>query len=167
MKSNHEVIETVNNSMTKKLNTQKANWNKLSQYFKNNHSSIKNRMSRLLNKSQSKNLNEEAKLLRDVIIEASNQVISKRRSCENSKVWWIDELTQLKKNLAWAKRMHKALQIKENLSIFKRNRNDYFQAIRSTKKNFWSNFLNNAVEKKVFQAYKFIINNWIKKLSLI
>jgi hypothetical protein len=93
--SDHEVIEfsinvedtdTINNSMTKKFNTQKADWNKFNQYFKNNHSSIKNRMSRLLNNSQSKNLNEEAKLLRDVIIKASNQAISKRRSCENSKV---------------------------------------------------------------------------------
>jgi hypothetical protein len=127
--SNHEVIEfainvenieTVDNSMTKKFNTQKANWNKFNEYFKNNHSNIKSRMSRLLNNPCSKNLNEGAKLLRDVIIEASNQSISKRRSCENSKVWWTDELTQLRKNLAKAKRMYKALQIEENLTIFKR-----------------------------------------------
>ncbi len=48
--SNHEVIEfsiniddikTINNSMIKKFNTQKANWNKFSQYFKDNHSNIK------------------------------------------------------------------------------------------------------------------------------
>jgi hypothetical protein len=90
-------------------------------------------------------------LLRDVIIKASNQIISKRRSCENSKVWWTDELTQLKKNLAQAKRMYKALQTKENLSIFKKNRNDYFQTIRFAKKNFWQNFLNNAIEKEVFK----------------
>jgi hypothetical protein len=94
--SNHEVIEfsinvenieTVNNSMTKKFNTQKANWNKFNQYFKDNHSNIKNRMTRLLINSNSKNLNEDAKLLRNVINEASNQSIAKRRSCENSKVW--------------------------------------------------------------------------------
>ncbi len=121
----------------------------------------------MLNNSDSKNLNEDAKLLRDVIIEASNKFISKRRSCENSKVWWSDELTQRRKNLARAKRMYKTLQTKENLSIFKRNRNDYFQAIRAAKKEFWSNFLNNAVEKEVFQAYKFIKNNRMKRLSSI
>jgi hypothetical protein len=165
--SNHEVIEfsinvedieTVNNSMTKKFNTQKANWNKFSQYFKDNYSSIKNKMSRLLINSTLDSLNEEAKLLRNVIIETSNQSISKRRSCENSKVWWTNELTQLRKNLARAKRMHKVSKTEENLSIFKRNRNDYFQAIRAAKKESWSNFLNNAVEKKIFQAYKFTKN---------
>jgi flagellar hook-basal body complex protein FliE len=164
---NVENIETVNNSMTKKFNTQKANGNKFSEYFKNNHSSIKNWMSKLLNNSCQENLNEDAKLLRDVIIEASNLFISKKRSCENSKVWWTDELTQLRKNLAKAKRMYKALSNEENLSIFTRNRNDYFQAIRFAKKEFWSNFLNNAIEKKIFQAYKFIKNNRIKKLSSI
>ncbi len=174
--SNHEIIkfsinveniETVNNSMIEKFNTQKTNWNKFSKYIKNNHSSIKNRMSRLLNNSCQESLNEDAKLLRNVIIETSDVFISKRRSCENSEVWWTDELTQLKKILAKAKRMYKVLSNEENLSIFKRNRNDYFQTIRFAKKEFWSNFLNNAIEKKIFQAYKFIKNNRMKKLSSI
>ncbi len=164
---NIENIETIDDSMTKQFNTQKANWNKFSEYFKNNHSSIKSRMSILLNNLCQKNLNEDAKLLRNVIIETSNRFISKRRSCGNSKVWWTNKLTQLKKNLAKAKRMYKVLSTEENLSIFKRNRNDYFQTIRSAKKEFWSNFLNNAIEKKIFQAYKFIKNNWMKKLSSI
>jgi hypothetical protein len=84
---NVENIETVNNSMIEKFNTQKADWNKFNQYFKDNHSSIKTRMTRLMINSNVDNLNEEAKLLRNVIIEASNQSISKRRFCENSKVW--------------------------------------------------------------------------------
>ncbi len=174
--SNHEIIEfsinvedieTVNNSMTKKFNTQKTNWIKFDDYLKDNHLNVKNQMTQLLNNLTTKNLNEEAKLLRDVIIETSNHSISKRRWCGNSKVWWTDELTQLRKNLARAKRMYKVSRTKENLSIFKRNRNDYFQAIRSAKKESWSNFLNNAVEKEVFQAYKFIKNNQMKKLSSI
>jgi hypothetical protein len=83
---NIENAETVNNTMIEKFNTDKANWNKFSQYFKDNHSSIKSRMARLMSDPTSKNLNERAKLLRDVIIESSNHFISKRRSCENSKV---------------------------------------------------------------------------------
>ncbi len=63
--------------------------------------------------------------------------------------------------------MHKASRIEENLKIFKRNRNDYFQAIRSAKKESWSNFLNNAVEKEIFQTYKFTKNNRMKKLPSI
>jgi hypothetical protein len=63
--------------------------------------------------------------------------------------------------------MLKVSNTKENLSIFNRNRNDYFQVIRAAKKKSWSNFLNNAIEKKVFQAYKFIKNNWMKKISSI
>jgi L-lactate utilization protein LutC len=153
--------------MTKKFNTQKTNWNKFAQYFKNNYSSIKDRMTRLLINFTSNNLNKRTKLLRNVIVEASNQFISKKRSCENSKIWWTEKLTQLKKNLARAKRMHKVSQTKENLLNFKRNRNNYFQAIQTAKKDSWSNFLNNAVEKKVFQAYIFTKNNRIKKLSSI
>jgi hypothetical protein len=47
IESNHEIIEfsisienieTMNNSMTEKFDTQKANWNKFSQYFKDYHS---------------------------------------------------------------------------------------------------------------------------------
>jgi hypothetical protein len=136
--------------MTKKFNTQKTNWIKFNQYLKDNHLNVKKQMTQLLNNSTTKNLNEETKLLRDVMIKTSNHSISKRRSCENFKVWWTDELTQLKKNLAKAKRMYKVSRTKENLSIFKRNRNDYFQAIRFAKKESWSNFLNNAVEKEVF-----------------
>ncbi len=174
--SDHEVIEfainvehikSVNNSMTESFNTQKANWNKFSQYFKNNHASIKNRMIQLMNNFVSKNLNEDAELLRDHIIETSNQSIFKRRSCENSKVWWTNELTEFRKNLARSKRTYKSSRTEENLSIFKKNRNEYFQAIKSAKKQFWSNFLNNAVEKEIFQAYKFIKNNRMKKLSSI
>jgi hypothetical protein len=114
-----------------------------------------------------KNLNEKAKLLRNIIIETSNHFISKRRSCENSKVWWTKKLTQLKKNLAKAKRMHKVSKTEENLKIFKRNREYYFQAIRSAKKESRSNFLNKTVEKETCYSYKLIKNNRIKKLSSI
>jgi hypothetical protein len=111
---NIEDVETVNNSMIEKFNTQKANWNKFSQYVKDNHSSIKSRMTWLMSDSMSKNLNERAKCLRDVIIETLNKFTSKRWSCENSKVWWINELTQLKKNLARVKRTHKVSRTKKN-----------------------------------------------------
>jgi hypothetical protein len=119
-------VELINNSMIKTFNTYKVNWNKFSQYFKSNHASIKNQMTKLMQNSIFENLNEDAKLLRNVIIETSNQFISKRRSCENSKVWWINKLTQLKKNLARAKRMYKTSKTKKNVSIFKRNQNDCF-----------------------------------------
>ncbi len=130
--SDHEVIEfsicvenveTVNNSMNGAFNTQKANWEKFNQYLKDNHSSVKSQMIQLMSNSTTKNLNEGAILLRDVIVNASNLSIPKRRPCENSKVWWTDELTQLRKNLARAKRMHKSSRTEQNLSIFKRCRN--------------------------------------------
>ncbi len=162
-----EKIETVNNTMNGKFNAQKANWEKSDSYLKNNHSIIKDQMIQLMINLTLENLNEGAKLLRDVIIDASNHSISKRRSGENSKVWWTDELTQLRKNLAKAKRMHKTLRTNENLSHFKQSRNVYFQAIRHAKQESWSNFLNNAVGKEIFQAYKFLKNNRMKKLSSI
>jgi hypothetical protein len=52
-------------------------------------------------------------------------------------------------------------------SFLKKNRNDYFRMIRAAKKISWLNFLNNAVEKKIFQIYKFTENNRMKKLSSI
>ncbi len=66
--------------MIETFNTQKANWNKFNQYLKDNHASIKNQMTKLMQNSTYENLNEDAILLRNVIIEASNQFISKRRS---------------------------------------------------------------------------------------
>jgi hypothetical protein len=42
-----------------------------------------------------------------------------------------------------------------------------YQQIRFAKKKSWSNFLNKTIKKEVFQAYKFIKNNRIKKLSWI
>ena len=83
---NVENIETVNNSMTDAYNTQKTNWKKFESYFKDNHAVIKNQMIKLMKNLTTKNLNEEAELLRDKIIEISNQAISKRRSCDKFKI---------------------------------------------------------------------------------
>ena len=42
--------------------------------------------------------------------------------------------------------------------------NSYYDAIKLIKNQFWTNFLNNIKEKKVFQTYKFIKSRLIEKL---
>ncbi len=46
-------------------------------------------------------------------------------------------------------------------------RNSYHDAIKLIKNQFWTNFLNNVEEKKVFQTYKFTKSHLIEKLLLI
>jgi hypothetical protein len=62
----------MNNLITRKFKTQKTNLHEFSQYLKNNYSSIKDWMTRVLNNSTFDNLNKRIRLLRNTIINVSN-----------------------------------------------------------------------------------------------
>ncbi|MBD0343224.1 MAG: hypothetical protein ICV61_20835, partial [Microcoleus sp. Co-bin12] len=124
-------------------------------------------MNELIGDSTANELNKAAEYLRDVIVNAADQFIPKQRPCDKSKVWWSNELTRLRKQMAHAKRLHKSNNSNENFLNFKKYRNEYFHAIRSAKNKSWTNFLENAIGKEVFQAYKFTKSNRIEKLPPI
>ena len=69
--------------------------------------------------------------------------------------------------MTYSKRQWKNFKIQTDWDLFNRSRNYYFYAIKETKNKSWTNFLNNAKNKDIFQAYKYIKVRGVKKLSFI
>ena len=67
----------------------------------------------------------------------------------------IKSLNRQKKNHALFEKTVKKLQIQLDWNLFKWSRNNYFHEIRKAKNKSWTNLLNNAKKKEVFQAYKY------------
>ena len=65
------------------------------------------------------------------------------------------------------KKFYKRYYLDFDFNNFKKARNEYFQKIRKAKKSCWTEFLENAVDKKIFLTYKFTKNNKIEKLLSI
>lgn len=92
--SDHEVIdfsinvnvETVNNSINALFNVRKANWVDFDRFLKANYEFIKFRMNELIGNSTAMKLNKTSEYLRNVIVNAADQFIFKRRPCDKSKV---------------------------------------------------------------------------------
>ena len=106
-------------------------------------------------------------LLRSTIKNAINENISKRRSCNQWKVWWLRVLTNKRQIMIYSKRQWKNFKIQSDWDLFKKSRNDYFHDIREAKNKSWTNFLNNAKRKEVFQAYKYTKSRSAEKLLSI
>ena len=113
------------------------------------------------------NLKKITILLRSTIQNAINEKISERRLCYQSKVWWSKVLINKRKIMIYSKRQWENFKIQSDWNLFKRSRNHSFNAIREAKNKSWTDFLNNAKGKEVFQAYKYTKFRNVKKLSSI
>jgi len=71
------------------------------------------------------------------------------------------------RNLGGITRIWKIARNDEAWANLVQMRNSYHDAIKLAKNQFWTNFLNNAEGKKVFQTYKFIKPRLIEKLPSI
>ena len=69
--------------------------------------------------------------------------------------------------MIYSKRQRKNFKIQSDWDLFKRSRNDYFYKIEKAKTKSWTNFLNNAKRKQIFQAYKYTKSRSVEKLSSI
>ena len=69
--------------------------------------------------------------------------------------------------MTYLKRQSKNFKIQLDWDLFKRSSNDYFHKIKDVKNKRWTNFLNNAKKKEVFQAYKYTKSRSVEKLSFI
>lgn len=96
-----------------------------------------------------------------------NLFIFKQQICAKSKFWWNNKHIELQKVLSSRKRIWKSCRNDEAWANLVQMQNSYYDAIKAAKNQFWTNFLNNAKEKKVFQTYKFIKSRLIEKLFLI
>ena len=176
MKSDHEVItfnlwsknaQKVNSSLNASYNVQKADWNNFIKNLQLNYASANFEMQTLSQSSNIENMKKRIILLRWTIENAINKNISKRRSCNQSKVWWSKVLTDKIELMIYSKRQWENFKIQSDWDLFKKSSNDYFNAIREVKNKSWTNFLNNAKSKEVFQAYKYTKSRNVEKLSFI
>ena len=174
--SDHEVIaftiiskhaQKVDSSLNATYNVQKADWENFKKNLQSNYASTKFEMQILMMTSNIENMKKMTILLRSTIEKAINENISKRRSCNQSKVWWSKNLTNKRKIMTYEKRQWKSSRVQSNWNLFKRERNDYFYAIRKAKNKSWTEFLNNAKGREVFQAYKYTKPRSVEKLLFI
>jgi len=104
---------------------------------------------------------------RNLIVDAANQYILKRKSFIKTKVWWHDDLNALRKSLSLIKRNWKFNKTESNWKEVVFFKNKYFHAIQTVKQVLWTTFLQKAAEKDVFTVYHFIKSKKIVKISSI
>ena len=105
--------------------------------------------------------------LRDIILDSTNTSIPRRKPSSYSKVWWTENLTNLRKEMAREKRQWKQHKTVTKWERFTTSRNIYYHAIRTAKDKSWTSFLAEAAGKDVFLAYKFTKPRKVEKLPPI
>ena len=140
--SDHEVIqfeltanesEWVESSLNASYNIVKADWPKFAETLQILSSQIENQIQNLTQTPSNANLEEIAILFRNLIVNAANQYIPKRRSSSRAKVWWSESLSTLRAEMSGFKRYWKYNKTEENWNQFTHARNRYFHAIQKAK----------------------------------
>jgi len=86
---------------------QKADWKSFDIYLKLNLINTKRAMTELLANAIKENLDEALKVLKNLIHKASELNIFKIKICARSKSWWNNDLTTLRKTMAFYHRKFK------------------------------------------------------------
>ena len=111
----------------------------------------------------SDNLDKYAANFSDIILQASNSCIPRRRTTPQSKPWWTPALRELRRILSKAQRTLQAARrrLRElDLNPVANNerdalynaRNRYFQAVKDAKRAHWNKFLEKTDPKSIFKA---------------
>jgi hypothetical protein len=164
--SDHELIRfnvhtaasiqsTVENPISWPYNYKKADWGKFAQTLQESAELQKGRIEQLLRANTDVSREQAACLLRDLILEANSRSIPYRRPSPRSKSWWNDEITAKRREMASARNDWKATRSEHDWITFKSFRNRYFRSIRQAKSDSWKEFLQGAVGKSVFHAYRY------------
>ncbi len=80
---------------------QKADWKSFDIYLKLNLVNTKRAMTELLTNVTEENLDKALKVLKNLIHKASELNISKIKICARFKSWWNNDLTTLRKTMAF------------------------------------------------------------------
>ena len=148
-----ENIELVESSFNAPFNIQKANWSQFRQQLAQNSAELLKELQQTLRQKSvtTEKMKDSACKVRDLLSKAAEDNIPKRKPCSRSKVWWNENLTMLRKEMAKQNRIYKRHnQSQLQWEKFTTCRTEYFQAIKKVKKNSWSNFLSEANEKDIF-----------------
>jgi ribonuclease HI len=171
--SDHEIIkfnirtkatELVENPLCSQFfNYKKADWKKFSEEIQMQSQNID--FSHLNYSNDENDLNAAALQLQSIINAAAEKSIAKIKFSENSKPWWSEKLTNLRKNYS-----HNRRKWKNNQASYTQHaeaRNQYFQEIKLAKQQCWNNFLENADSDQVFKAYKYCKQRKLEKTPII
>ncbi len=156
-----EKMKLIENSLNASYNLQKVNWKKFNMHLQK----MKNEM--IIKMQRTISLKTKVIYLIECIKSAVKLFVFKQRICAKSKLWWNDELIEMRKALSSRKRIWKRCRTNDAWTEVMRMQNSYHDAIKLIKNQFWINFLNKIKEKKVFQTYKFIKSWLIEKLLSI
>ncbi len=172
--SDHEVIhftisikeaEMIKSSFNSLYNTVKADWTKFAKELQQKSEKILN-----LAKNSNFSLKDLKNIVisfRNLIVDAANQHILKRKSFIKTKVWWHDNLNALRKSLSLAKRNWKFNKTESSWKEVVFFKNKYFHVIWTVKQALWTTFLQGAAEKDVFTVYHFIKSRKVVKIPSI
>ena len=100
------------------LNVQKANWNNFVKNLQSNYETAKLKMKVLIQTPNIENMKKMVILLRSTIENAIHENISKRRSCNQSKVWWSKNLIDRRKIITYSKRQWKNSRLESDWDLF-------------------------------------------------
>ena len=103
--------------MNASYNVQKADWENFIKNLQINYASAKLEMQRLIQILNTANMKKMTNLLRSTIEKAINENISKRRSCNQSKIWWSQNLINKKKLMTYSKKQWKNSKVQSNWLI--------------------------------------------------
>ncbi len=154
-------VKLIENSLNASYNLQKVDWKDFEKHLQKTKDKMIVKMQRITS------LEAKVIYLTECIKNTVKLFASKQRICAKSKLWWNNELIKRRKTLSSKKRIWKRCRNDDAWAEIVQMRNSYHDAIKLIKNQFWTNFLNNVEEKKVFQTYKFTKSCLIEKLFLI
>jgi len=102
----------IKNSLNSLYNMIKADWTKFAKELQQKSEKILN-LAKNLNLSL-KDLENIVISFRNLIVDAANQYILKKKSSIKTKVWWHDDLNSLRKSISLVKRIWKLNKTKSN-----------------------------------------------------
>ena len=143
----------VQQNQNQAFNTAKADWDAFSTKLQDLERSL----------IPSDDLDEYASNFSNIILQASNSCIPRRRSTPQSKPWWTLTLRKLRQLLSKAQRKLQAAKRRlreadldhaadEEREAFCNARNQYFQAVKDAKRSHWNEFLEKTDPKSIFKA---------------
>ena len=101
-------------------------------------------------------LDEVGLELTNILIQAAEASIQRKKPRVQPKPWWTADLKKLRRKMVRALKEHfKDYFNKEKLKKYSKARNKYFQEIKIAKQNHWNIFLENEDSAFIFKALKY------------
>ena len=137
---------------TPRFNYKLADWEKYSKLLRRKETVVCQQIDDLVATGEYDSI---ATTVTNAIVQAAEFSIPRLKVCERSKPWWTPELNKLRKTLTSTLRHYKKHRSEQSEDEYKTVKNTYFHSVRKAKREYWDNFLQNAVKGDIFKAYKF------------